>query len=188
MLVIGLAGKKRVGKDTIAAMIEEQLQFSKVQSIAFADPIKDALTEALGIPRFWFDSEDFKERPLPYYGITPRQAMQTFGTGWGREMVDDQIWVKRAKLRLEAVEESGVDIAILTDVRFENEAELVRNLGGVVCHVTRGTGQNDAHESEQGLSPKFLEYELDNNGSVEDLYAGVKDFLQHINIGRAAQC
>jgi CRP/FNR family transcriptional regulator len=61
--------------------------------------------------------------------------MQTLGTEWGRQCMDADIWV-----RAWAARAALLTSAVADDVRFQNEADMIRNLGGVIIRVMRSEG------------------------------------------------
>jgi len=102
-------------------------------------------------------SGDLKEVPTEYLGgRTPREAMQTLGTEWGRSLSAD-LWVNAWRRRVDRdVEESKANaedyILIADDVRFPNEAAAIRSRGDIVVRVKRPgaglTGTTGRHASE----------------------------------------
>lgn len=164
MKVIGLHGRKRSGKDTVAGIICSH--FNYVQ-LAFADPIRQML-EVLDIP------ERFKEEkltPIPGYGLSYTELMQTLGTGWGREVVSRTIWIRALGKAVIALQEQGVPGVVISDVRYEDEAIYVRqNLSGVLYEVAgdRGVLYN-SHSSEYPLNRIYIDGAIYNTGSLEDL-------------------
>lgn len=89
--------------------------------------------------------------------MTAREFMQFFGTEVMRKIYSP-IWVNRC-IRLIKEEESA--LAIITDVRFDNEAEAILGAGGKVVQLTRTT-KTDGHTSEKGISPALVSTVLDN--------------------------
>lgn len=179
-LLIGITGYKRSGKDTAAEVMAAILGF---QRIAFADPIKDAARAILrsqGVDEATIEESidgDLKEAPCPYLQHkSPRYVMQTLGTEWGREMLGDDIWVKAALNRA-----SNSDVGtIITDVRFPNEAEAIREAGGVVVRVSRPETEPDMggtlHPSEAGVAQTGADYVIRNDMSRDDFQAEVAAF------------
>lgn len=91
--------------------------------------------------------------------ISPRVAFQLFGTEWGRA-IDDLIWLKIAP----------TENVIITDVRFDNEALFFKKLGAKIFKVERDSAIEVAkHVSEAGISSKWVDIYVDNNGSLKDL-------------------
>lgn len=72
---------------------------------------------------------------------------------------------------------TGVDVLCVTDVRYENEAQRIKALGGVVWEVLRpGTG-SDGHASEQPLPRNLVDWEIHNEGNLDTLEGLVAEAL-----------
>lgn len=148
-MIIGLVGKAGSGKDTAAGMIPGAKVFS------FADPLKEFCAQVFDWPRevLWGPSELRNRYDPRYPGLTPRHALQTLGTEWGRGCYEN-IWadlgIRRAKAWLE--EYNPALHAVFTDCRFINEARAIREAGGEVWRIIRpGSGLSGAasqHSSE----------------------------------------
>jgi len=169
--IIGLSGKARSGKDTAAGMLKTAFN---AKTVAFADPIRDAMRVL-----FDFNEEHFngslKEVVVPWIGKSPRQLMQTLGTEWGRNIVNNDIWRILAARKIEQITDS-FDHAVVTDVRFENEAEMIRSMGGRVWHIVRDNIPTvSAHASERGIDVHAGDVIIYNNGTMEDLLDSVCD-------------
>lgn len=63
----------------------------------------------------------------------------------------------------------GVDLLVITDVRFENEAERIVALGGSVWEITRPGTESDGHASEQRLPEELISIGIANDGTIEEL-------------------
>lgn len=156
---MGFAGLARVGKDTAAQVLIKE--FGYVQE-SFADPIRKFVAHILG----WSlaELEARKEDYIEWLGTTPRRMMQTVGTEWGRIGVNDLIWVNRT---LRAVDHNRINLfspTVITDVRFDNEAEAIRAAGGVVVHIVRPDAlKTSAHVSENGVTRHPRDYVLIND-------------------------
>jgi hypothetical protein len=156
--IIGLAGPKGVGKSTFASNLvfeyyQEGLD-SLVRVMSFATPLK----QMLGcIVHEDYIKED-KERVIPHLGVSARYCLQTLGTEWGRNTISNDIWVNLARHR---IEESPEQIFIIDDVRFDNEAKMILDMGGEVWNLSReGIGGGDGHVSESGISKKLITKEV----------------------------
>jgi hypothetical protein len=83
------------------------------------------------------------------------------GTEWGRNTISNDIWVNLARHR---IEESDHKIFIIDDVRFDNEAKMILDLGGEVWNLSRdGVGGQDGHISEAGISKELITKEVNLN-------------------------
>jgi hypothetical protein len=132
-------------------MLAKSLGF---QTYAFASPIKMTVNALFNWDTRHADGE-LKEVIDPVWGFSPREAYQKFGTDWGRNMLRDDIWLKYA----EGIVARRVG-TIITDLRFENEAEWVRRQNGLIVHVKREGqfGIMSAHVSEAGIKSNGYDY------------------------------
>lgn len=143
-LIIGLHGPIGCGKTTIAGMLKSQIG---LEEISFADPIKEVVSFLTDIPRQQLDDQAVKQRQFPDSQVTIRTALQTLGTEWGRDLIDPNIWVNYAKRRIARTKGN----VIISDVRFENEAQMIRDAGGVIVHIRDNKKRSDSHASEQPI-------------------------------------
>lgn len=167
-MLIGIAGPKRSGKDTLAHGLGKALGLP-VDS--FAAPLRKFVADLLNCSLATL--EECKEHPIKWLdGKTPRQLMQTVGTEWGRDIVHPELWLLALLHRVHA---KG---AIVSDVRFPNEAKAILDRGGIVIRLHRdGTGSGDAHISEKPLPVELVSIELDNDDTAEQLIATALEAL-----------
>lgn len=170
-ILIGLTGPARSGKDTAGQHIALRYGFDRY---AFAKPLKDGLRAMFQLTDDHLDGA-LKERPLPDLGRSPRELMQTIGTEWGRHMVHPDLWLLLAERRILNVREEtarlgyGFTGLVITDVRFENEAALIRRHGGSVIHLVRPDAPDvRAHSSENGVSFKERDVRIMNDCSLPE--------------------
>ena len=172
-MLVGLCGLAGSGKDTVAEILSRQNDFV---TISFAGPIYKAISDITGLTPRELKDRDIKEQPIPWLGKSPRVLLQTLGTEWGREMVSDDIWIKIALRRAAQYEGSRWGV-VITDVRFDNEAEAIRAAGGQVWRVERpGAGLEGpaaGHSSEAGISEHLVDRVVWNAGDLDDLKAAV---------------
>jgi hypothetical protein len=177
--VIGITGRKRHGKDTVA----RELVLHGFTVVRFADPLKAMLRAFYGahdLPLLEIERRiegDLKEVPCVYLnGRTPRYAMQTLGTEWGRDLIDTNLWTDSLKRRAAAHDKVAVP-----DMRFPNEGEAIAELGGkcirVEAHQRVGVTAQSNHSSETGIDTLPVDLEISNNGTPFELAAAVKAAL-----------
>lgn len=173
--LLGLIGKKGSGKDTAAAALEA-LGF---QNVKFAGALKAMLRTLLayqgveaGIVDRMIDG-DLKEVPTPYLnGKSPRFAMQTLGTEWGRELIGYDFWLNVA------MQKASTGNTVITDVRFPNEVEAVKLAGGTVIRVLAvGKTVFDGGEGEDHASETLMD-SLPHDFVVENKMAETPDEIR----------
>lgn len=130
MRIVGLIGAKGSGKSTVAAMLEKHGWVR----LRLGDPLKDML-RAIGLSEDEIEGE-LKETPcLKLGGVTPRRAMQTLGTEWGRTCMGN-IWNSLLSQRIVALIEENPRVRIVVeDVRFPDQADTVRVFEGEIWRV-----------------------------------------------------
>jgi hypothetical protein len=166
--LLGIAGPAGVGKDTAANFLVEQYAF---QRVGFADPIY-AMLAAMGMPAP--ATREQKEAVDPVWGFSWRTAAQTLGTEWGRAL-DPDLWLKAAMRRC-----MSIDRAVISDVRFENEAEAIRKQGGTIIHMVgraSDLGDRSSHASEKLLQRHTLDEVVDNAGSIQELHTQLHNIM-----------
>ncbi len=162
-MLIGLTGRAGAGKDTAANYMAEVHRFMPV---AFATPLRQMLEVGFGLTTEHFTTAN-KNTVIDWLGRSPRQLMQTLGTEWGRSHVGSTVWVDLAARELDSLD--GLDV-VFTDVRFENEAAMIRERGGVLIRLARATAPVHSHVSEAGIKLQQFDREIHNNGPLFQLY------------------
>lgn len=162
-IIIGFAGRMGAGKDTAAAAL------TGFENVKLAGALKAMLAALL---RYQGASEStinsmlegaLKEIPSALLGgRTPRFAMQTLGTEWGRDTMASDLWIDAASRRL-----SQFDRVAFTDVRFPNEVAMIKARGGKVYRIERPTNCNEAsdnHVSEAHIDALEVDGAIFNQG------------------------
>ena len=167
--IVGLSGRAGSGKSTAADVLVDA-GWSRVKFAAALKDMMRALYRAAGLDDAEIERRiegDLKETPCPLLcGKTPRHAMQTLGTDWGRNMIGPDLWIGLARSRIEGHMLDGRSV-VADDVRFENEAATIRDLGGLVVQIKRETGASVGdHVSEAGVDANI---EYCNDGSADQL-------------------
>lgn len=164
MFLIGLTGRAGSGKDTAGQVLVRQLGFKRY---AFADPIKHALNAMFGWHMGMWEDRDWKEGNLPGMRYSPRLLAQTMGTEWGREVIDPEFWIHVTE---SLIHRDAPSRAVITDVRFDNEARWVQKQGGFVIEILRPDAASvNQHASELGVHPNLIDFTIVNDGRLSDL-------------------
>jgi len=202
--LIGICGFIGSGKDTVAKMFVEQ---GCVQD-SFAAPLKDMCASIFGWQREMLegdsmDSREFREtadlywtRKLGIDNFTPRLALQLLGTDIMRTHFSQDIWLNSLEYRIRRQRQDELCV-VVSDARFKNELNLIKELGGVVIHVKRSelpewyevavhanngsvtakhtmeTKYRHIHASEWKWVGFEFDYEIENTGTLTDLEASV---------------
>ena len=132
--IIGLVGARGCGKTMIAKTLEAQCGWKRIR---FADGIKRMLG-ALCLTAEQLDGGD-KEIPADQLcGATPRWALQSLGTEWGRNLIHPDLWVIALFRYVEKMRwQRAYSRVVIDDVRFPNEVNAIRERGGEIWVVRR---------------------------------------------------
>lgn len=169
--IVGLTGFAGAGKDTAAQFLKEALaaRQKRVACMAFADPIRAALM-AMGVPSSYMNERSLKEAPIPGIGVSYRLLAQTLGTEWGRQQISADFWVSLVEQRLQGLDmvHHLPNVLVMTDVRFQNEADWIRRQHGMLVRVDRqGVAPVRCHVSERELHG--IEHVVRNDSDLEAL-------------------
>lgn len=180
-MLIGISGLASSGKDTTADHLVDQHGFQK---LSFAGPIKDGIKAIFGLDSRHTDG-DLKETVIEEYGVSCRHMMQTLGTEWGRALIRNDVWMIRMQSRLDEIYYlNPLARVAISDVRFENEAGLIRMLGGNVLHLQRDERPGvEHHISEAGVVCLDRDLSLSNNGTKEELHSKISLIVPTMNRG-----
>lgn len=176
--LIALCGKKRSGKDTAGSLYIEKYGYIKY---AFANPLKEACREI-----FMFNEEQMdgklKETIDEKWGVSPRKVFQIFGTEMFRQRLTDffpemkdikeNFWIYRFELWYKNLIKTNPNAkVVVTDVRFPNEANIIKKLCGTVIKIERHTKKNnDSHSSEKSIDLIKGDINITNNGTIKEYH------------------
>lgn len=151
--------------------------------------------------REWREQVDswWAER-LDMPSLTPRWILQQWGTEVCRNAFHDDIWIASLENKMRKT----TDDIVISDVRFPNEIRAIHNAGGKVVRVVRGPDPEwyqDAvnvnsgptnmswaiskakmeslkiHSSETAWIGRGIDLEIDNNGTIDDLFRQLKNLV-----------
>lgn len=165
------------GKSSVAAYLTSY----GYRTVSFASPLKAMVRSFLAHAGYTHDQMDDlfgpakKEQILPELGVSPRHLLCTLGTEWGRECISPDVWLKCWQRNVKYYLDNDLPV-VCDDVRFPNEAELIRKLGGELWMVTRpGVRRRGNHASEGSLDGyAYFDRRLSNAGSLMELYQAVR--------------
>ena len=205
MIVIGLHGKKRSGKDTFASFLAQHLKDKRVARTAFANPLKQMLTYISGVD--FFSEEDKETNQVFTINLTKFQEytdllldvsvfyqLDEFALLEGFDTL--YIYTSKRKLMqffgtdicrkykgdLYWVNKLDVppdaDVLIVTDVRFQSEVDKIKSLGGILVEIINPLIEStDTHSSENAVLPS--DWEVYNSGSLNDLNGEAYRFVHY---------
>lgn len=168
---IGLTGRAGCGKDSVRSVLELNYH---CQGLALADPIRDMLITLMassGVSTRFATERQFKEVKCEI-GYSYRELAQTLGTEWGRKALGHDFWPGIADLRiLDFCRYSLTQTTIVvSDIRFNSEAEWLLEKGGVIWEIRRPDAQQvRPHVSENGIDESLVSQIILNDGGLEDL-------------------
>jgi|TARA_B100000424_G_scaffold271708_1_gene276046 hypothetical protein len=173
--IIGICGSIGSGKTLVADYLCASHNFFKIK---MASPIKDMLS-AVGLTDRELEGTS-KELGIDLLcGHSPRYAMQTLGTEWGRNMIGKDIWVNLWRNKAYNHLDMNCNV-VADDVRFPNEVEVIKSMGGKIIKLHRSSSSKSAHKSEE---LKFdADIDVDNNDSVYGLYSKVDSIIQDYDV------
>jgi len=173
-MLIGLVGKKTCGKDTFANFLVKDYFFHKY---AFANPLKDVCKSLFLLSDDQMSNQDEKEKQDTRWKLSPRQMFQLIGTDIVRNQIDQEFWIKHFKLWYESNSKSYEHI-IVTDCRFQNEIDAVKEFGGIIIKIVRDDTFVDSHISEAGIDNLTnIDKVIFNNNTKQDFYQRICEYL-----------
>lgn len=202
-MIVGFVGLIGAGKDTAADYL---VNFHNFRRDSFASTLKDAVSDVFGWDRTLVDGRTQESRAwreqvdewwanrLNIPNLTPRWVLQFWGTEVFRQGFHSDIWIASLENKLRKTK----DNIVVTDVRFSNEIDAIRNAGGIVVRIKRGPDPEwfeDAisfnqgpvknfnwalskakleklgvHASEYSWAGSKFDYIVENNSTIDDLY------------------
>jgi hypothetical protein len=209
-MIIGVCGFIGSGKDTIADYLTN---FHGFRRESFANSLKDAVAHVFGWDRTMLEgrtkqAREWREQVDPWWAqrlnmpnLTPRWVLQYWGTEVCRRAFHDDIWIASLENKLR----NSTDDIVISDCRFPNEIKSIKDAGGIVIRVVRGSEPEwykDAadmnagdrclnyalaksrmlhlgiHASETAWVGTKFDAVLTNDGTIDELMSKVKDLVQ----------
>lgn len=196
-MIIGINGKIGAGKDTVGEIIQKLCLTNTNQNYEikkFAGKLKQIASLLTGIAVEKFEDQEFKKtllgdewgtvkenvlNAIPVFEdvkfnhmMSVRELLQKLGTEAMRDGLHENVWVNA--LFSDVSSENNI---IITDMRFPNEMNAITNKGGITIRVTRPGIATETHPSEIALDDAEFDYEIINDGTIEDLTKKVRKVL-----------
>jgi hypothetical protein len=208
-MIIGVTGLIGSGKDTIADYL---CTFHGFKRMSYAASLKDAVAAIFGWNREYLEgstktSRAWREQRDEWWSerlgmnITPRWVLQYWGTEVCRNNFHTDIWVASVENKLRQTNEN----IVITDCRFANEVQALKNVGAITMRVNRGElpiwynsavdyanepegsepwlkakvelANYSVHASEYSSVGLLYDYYIDNNGTIDDLHKQVNSVV-----------
>jgi hypothetical protein len=180
-MLLGLSGYAQVGKDSIGAVLVKNYGFTRY---AFADALKEVVyrlnpvVDTMGSRIQEFVDFDGWEKAKKNPEI--RRLLQVMGTEAGRQVLVDNIWVDTVLNKV------GNNNVVITDCRFPNEAQAVKDRGGYLVRVERpGVKAVNAHPSETSLDNWDFDAVIANSGTLDDVERLAEFVYESLNSSRS---
>jgi len=201
-MIVGITGLIASGKDTAADYL---IRFHGFKKLSYAGALKDTVSAIFGWDREMLEGttqssrkwreevDEWWAKRLNIPNLTPRWVLQYWGTEVGRKSFHNDIWVASIENNIRL----STDNIVITDCRFKNELDAIKNAGGTTIRIVRGeqpdwlkhatdyniTGNPQAlaqlvdqgvHASEYSSVGLEYDYIVDNNGTIDELHKIIK--------------
>lgn len=186
-MIIGINGRMMAGKDSFAEIFAET--YENVERVAFAAKLKEScaalfnislgeleelkVEESVELVASWDGELDFFS--FDYQPLNFRQLLQRYGTEAHREIFGDDFWIRQLLDNVIDAEK----FVLVTDCRFPNEAQAIKNRGGLVIRIVRPDQDDHGnhHASEQNIDA-LVDYFVVNDGDLSKLRFEVEVFAE----------
>lgn len=187
MYKIAITGKANSGKNTVGKLLVKSLQsehhvVGRAHFVAFADPIKEMARIAFpNIPRKWlYGPSKFRAQVIPGafkdgVPLTVRQLLIDIGNDFGRKYQANR-WLLNFDYTFNRLVKKGAEIVVVTDCRFRNEFDFLKELGFFQIRLLRDSGvkiDDISETSQDSIRNDEYDYILHNNGTLKDLKSEV---------------
>ena len=184
-VIIALSGKKGSGKDTVANMLEyyfKDYHHQRLHKVAFADPVREIASIIASTPQVHFIDRYWKEQPVSSSDKrSPREYLRLVGQSLKSALGSD-VWIRVMDTRVFTFNTKN---CVITDVRFRNELDYVKEKGAFLIKIERDgcEGDDDVSETEMdGFKDEEFDLIIKNNGTREELSETISNFVKNLKI------
>ncbi len=191
--LIAVSGLMQSGKTTVVSMIQEYLADKNYWNTQKKSGLESYQAKLIKFAQPLYDIQDFAYSRINKPTTKDRKLLQFLGTDWGRG-IDENLWVDlwRAETRSHLFKTGSLthQVVLCDDLRFDNEAEQVKALGGKIIWVeadadTRrerspGTFSGTQHASEGGIKQTLVDLYVYNSGNKQDLKKNIQYLMETI--------
>lgn len=190
--LIGLGGKLRSGKDAFADYLVEHHGYVKM---GMSDILHESALAMNPIVDAYLDYDEISFAPflqlVTYREATEKRGyvaakeefpeyrafLQRMGTEFGRNIIDEDLWVGLTRNRIFEQFDQGMNV-VVTGIRFPNELRMISDAKGRSIWINRpglATAEaHAAHASETGVTAEDFDIVVQNDGDLDELYAKAK--------------
>ena len=197
MKIIAICGFQGSGKDTLANILIKKYGYKK---LSFGGTVKDIASIIFNWDRKMLEGDskesrewrekvdDWWSKKLEIKNLTPRYILQQIGTDLFRNNFHKDIWINCLEKKL-----IDYDKVVITDCRFPNELKILNKYNATIIQIYRGNlpewfndvklGKKDPpkelHESETSWIKESSNYNILNNGTIEELENIIKNIINN---------
>lgn len=193
-MLIGIHGVQGSGKDTLCDMIKEI--YPETERRPEAEPVKEAAATFLKLSRGQIEGfknsndvrivvEDRKNPSRHISDISMREFLRLIGHE-GRRIFGEDIWINLNIGKL-SHDFHWNRIVVITDVRYDNEAEVIHTYGGFIVYINRPGIERPNHGSEAGINPDLIDYTINNDKGLDELRLATRALLHDLQSGQGGE-
>lgn len=178
-MIIGISGKRGVGKTTAADYLVKEYHFEKV---SFAEDLKSIAKTLIPFTEIDLSSIKRKEAKFKNYDWSPRDFLIHLGEFM--RFHDTDYWLNRALSKCK----DPLKGYVFDDVRYQNEADAIKRLGGKILRISRYEhknpyGKNIDTPSETNMDSYTYDFHIQEmwNTSITELHRQLRNFIETIN-------
>lgn len=186
--IIALHGPKGCGKDTFVEMAMKLFPQINFNQVAFADPIKTAICEIFDLES-QVHYDEFKRGDVEVCAWTPdsqlvegRQVVR--GIGMLMRSYDTQQFVEYVEQKIQQNSHIPNMVWCITDLRFDNEIQFIKKMGGLIVKINRPSLKFDGHASETEIPDQLCDFFLDNSSGLKEYSNNIYNLINTMKLNK----